>query len=381
MILRASALLVLCACDGSTTTPSCLYGTGSSVVVAAVSPDYMSSGVGALPLDGTPATLLGGSLLGSDPALATSAARYFFIARDLDTFFEVDRCGNGLAEYSARTPGECTAQSPQSCVDPQDVAVASDGSFWVARFNVPSLLVMPPPGSMAPDNVVDMSAFDPLDGNPHMSSVRILGNNAFVALERITQQSSGTFVAQQTSQVAVLDTTSFKTVATVTLAGRNPFGQMVELNGSLWLADAGNFASSEGNAGIEVLDTTTMTSTLLIAEPTLGGWVAEVAPSATCGAAIVSQAEPPGPPTPTPTWLVAFAWSGTTASNITTVIQPTTGYDLHGLVWTTDGRLLVGDWRGGPPFPVHTFTVDSACTLTAGPDLTVPTLAPLAFAN
>jgi hypothetical protein len=381
-LTHAVPLIVLCACSNTPTPSACPYESGGAVLVVAVAPDYSSSGVGALPLDGSPASLLFGSQLGADPALATSVGRHFFIARDRDTIFETDECGDGLSELSARAPGECTTTTTGSCVNPQDVAVASDGSLWVARFDVPSVLVIPNSGSMAPDNVVDMSAFDTTDGNPEMSSVRIIGGNAFIALERLTRQTDGTYVSQQPSQMAVLDTTSLATVATVTLAGRDPFGLMVESSGSLWLAEPGSFGGTETDAGIEVFDTTSMTSKLIVTSRTLGGWVAQVAPGVSCAAAIVAQALPdPQHPTPTPTWLVSFAFDSTmTVTNLKTVIQPTVGYDLQGLVWTPQNELLVGDWRG-PPFLVHTFTATTSCDLMPGPDLTVPMMPALALAK
>jgi hypothetical protein len=146
---------------------------------------------------------------------------------------------------------------------------------------------------------------------------------------------------------------------------------MVESAGKLWLADAGSFGSTETDAGVEAFDTAAMTTKLVVTEQALGGWVSAVAVSASCGVAIVTQAIPdPQHPVPTPTWLVSFALDG---SNLKTAVQPTAASNLRGLLWTTDGRLLLGDTRG-PPFVVHTFTSDGTCALTAGPDLPMPLL-------
>jgi hypothetical protein len=122
-----------------------------------------------------------------------------------------------------------------------------------------------------------------------------------------------------------------------------------------------------------------MTSKLVITEQTLTGWVAEVSANKTCGAAVIAQAIPdPQHPTPTPTWLVSFMLDG---SNLQTAIQPTPAYDLRGLLWLPDGRLLVGDKRG-PPFVVHTFTAaDTTCTLTETASISVPTMPVLALTN
>ncbi len=356
---RIAALLVLCACDTSPTASTCPSG----VLVVTETADYGASNIGVLPLDGTPAQLLSGNDLGTDPALATSQGRHFLIARDLDIIFEVDPCGRAIAQYSARALGETGP------TDPQDVAVAPDGSLWVARFDVPSALVIPTQGT-GPVTTIDMSAFGP-DGNPRMTSVRIIGNKAFFALERLTLQSDGSFASIEPSQIVVLDTTSLTVVTTVTLAGQNPLGLMVEESGKLWLADSGNIASPpQATQGVEVFDTQTSTSKLLLSGTTLGGAVVEVASNGTCGAAIVANDTAANN-----TSLVSFSIDG---SNLAMTLPPTAGYDLRGLLWTDDGRLLLGD---SSVYAVHTFTPNQACALVQGPDLPLPSMPALAFAN
>jgi hypothetical protein len=369
--MRLRILLGLTCLSCGQSAPAC---PASGVLV--VTTDYMmSSEVGVLPLDGTPAVLLSGNDLGADPALATSAGRHFFIARDRDTIYEIDSCGRATNQWSARAPGEVCPlppRTPGNC-NPQDVAVASDGSLWIARFNVPSLLIAPPPGSTALDNTVDFSAFDKDgDGNPEMSSVRIVGNRAFIALERLTQQTDGNYLAQQPSQIAVLDTTSLAVVSTVTLAGRNPFGLMVEAAGMFWLADMGDIGTaSEPDAGIEVFDTQALTSKLVLTKTQLGASPVEVRIDGTCGVAILADAS-----SVNSTSLVSFTTDG---SNLKTVISPTGNFDLRGLLWTPSHELLVGDKRA--PFVVHTFMADATCTLTRGTDLALPSMPALAFAN
>jgi hypothetical protein len=224
---------------------------------------------------------------GGDPVLATSAGRHFLINRDqnIDQFWEVDSCGHGSQQpWSTRAYGE-TAWS-----DPQDVAVDSTGRPWVARFFAPSILIKGETDTET-DTTIDLSHLDP-DGNPDMSSIRIVDGRAFVALERLSPASSG-FVSTQKSEIAVIDTTSLGLVQTITLAGRNPIGLMSESSGKLWLADAGDPElqnANEPDAGIEVVDTQSLTSTLLIPETTLGASAIEVAVSATCGAAILADA-------------------------------------------------------------------------------------------
>ena len=112
---------VLFACDQSV-PPS--VGCPDGVLVAVS--DYSSSLDGVLPLDGSPPALLKGSALGSDPALSASAGRHFFIERD--------RGERVRARWVRPRDGHVSDLAAlEGVVDPQDVAVASDGSLWVAR--------------------------------------------------------------------------------------------------------------------------------------------------------------------------------------------------------------------------------------------------------
>lgn len=349
-------LLSLVGCSGPVTCPN-------GVIVLSTD-EQVSSETGVLPLDGRPAVMLSGLDLGGDPVLARSAGRNFVINRTTDVFWELDSCGSGLGQYSGRAFDE------QTQVDVQDLAVAPDGSFWIARFLVPTLLIT----NTSPTRTIDLSKLDS-DGNPDMSSVRIVGSNAFVTIGRLTASAQG-FVSQQTSEMLVFDVSSFSLVKEAQLLGRNPFGQMVESNGKLWLAEPGNFSdAAEPSAGIEAFDTTTLTSALVVNETTLQASVSEVAVSDACGAAIVADATP----NVNRTSLVSFKLDG---SSVKTAMGPTDGFDLRGLAWTPQNTLLVGDKRpktGG--YPVHVLTADPAtCALTAGPDLTLPDLPALAFA-
>ena len=358
---RVLALPLIFACGPVAPPITCPSG-----ILVVTTDEQSATDTGVLPLDGTPAVMLeGNTAFGADPALATSAGRRFLVARTLDTVIELGSCGQGInQQWSARAEGE------DAGVNPQDVAVAADGSLWIARLGaggagVPSIDVVGPNAT-----TIDLSSFDS-DGNPDASSIRIVGGRAFVALERLNPYPT----SAQPSQVEVIDTTTRKGVATITLQGRNPFGLMVQVGADkLWLAEPGNFAdATEANAGIEVVDTIALKSSLLISEQTLGASVAEIAVGDSCAAAIVAD--------PTPdvnrTSLVSFALDGT---NVRTALGPTTGFDLRGLLWT-NGKLLVGDKRpSSAGYPVHVFSADGTCALTAGADLTVPDLPPLAFA-
>lgn len=328
--------------------------------------------MGVLPLDGTPAKLLSGTDLGSDPALVSSKGRAFVINRTSGTIFEVDGCGHGIAQFESQEPGE-------TMPDPWDLAVASDGSLWIARYLLPSALVLDASGS--PLGTVDFSSFEAAGASaPNMSSVRILpttsGEKAFFTLEQLTQVPSG-YAADAPAVMGIVDTKTRNVEASVQLAGKNPQAlttQAVDGAGAIYLADAGNWDDiTETSAGIERFDTASRSATLLFDKPALGGSPAMVAVSSGCGAAIVADAS-----VENRTSLVVFPLAG---GGVASLLGPTPGFDLRGLLWV-NGELLVGDAQltAGLGFPVHTFSVGPACALTQGKDLFVPSLPPLAFA-
>ena len=85
--------------------------------------DYVSSAVGLVSLTSS-ASFVAAADLGLDPVLATSAGRYFWIARDFGDIIEVDpSCLHAKATYHVNDDNDAGGSS-----NPQDVAVAPDGA-------------------------------------------------------------------------------------------------------------------------------------------------------------------------------------------------------------------------------------------------------------
>jgi hypothetical protein len=315
--------------------------------------DYSSSATGALSLGGA-ITSLSGVDLGADPALSVSRGRAFFVARDTDLVFELDpACGTPKSHFSVH---QASHSGPSN---PQGVAVAKDGSLWVPLYDVPVLLVLDAAGR--PMHAIDLSSYDS-DGNPQASAVSIvdtpMGERAFVTLERLADADG--LQSEQPSWMLLIDVAARAVTGHVELAGRNPFGVFAD-GPLLWLAEPGNFdAASEPLAGVERFDTRTETTALVAREVNLGGSVAEVAVSGSCGIAIVAD------PTPNvnATSIVSFdAMSGATLAGSARSPLATAGFDLQGLAWK-DNALLVGDRRrANDGFPVHIFDTTGACGL------------------
>ncbi|HTQ42084.1 MAG TPA: hypothetical protein VMI75_04945 [Polyangiaceae bacterium] len=347
----AAPLAAILACGGGSGSNGAAPSSCPDAAALWAASDYSSSSVGSISLAGNVDSVAPTVDLGADPSMSVSAGRAFYVARDEDAVFELDGCGVPKQRFSAHL-----ASHPETS-DPYAVAVAHDGTLWVPLFLAASVLVLAPDGSVA--RTIDLSRFDG-DGNPDASNIVIVdtpaGEKAFVALDRLNPYPKSV----QPSQMLRIDVATGKIEATVALAGRNPF-TVTQAGSILWLADPGNFDdATEADAGIERFDTSTSTTALVTPEAKLGGSVAQVAVSGSCGTALVAD------PTPNvnATSLVTFDAS-TGAPLVTASRSPltTAGFDLEGLSWV-GGDLLVGDRRraaGG--YPIHVFAGNAACTV------------------
>jgi len=334
---------------GSTDAPAGATDCNGVELLVAAS-DYSSSVVcGAPQCELSPRT--SGIDLGTDPQLAMSGGRAFFLARSNDLIFELDPvCGTPMKPpYSVHDLGR------QGVVNPHDVAAAPDGSLFVVLYNVPRIAILE--GGKVTDSI-DISGYDD-DQNPQADAIRIVDvagvPKAFVTLERLDDRDKVKLLSsKQPSMMLRIDVATRKVEDAIFLAGRNPFNTMAEHDGALFLAEPGNFDSAtDPLAGIERFDTATSTTRLLVTEQDLGGSVAEVAVTDGCGVAIVG-----GPQKDVnPTSLVTFdpVTGKVLSSAQAPVLGPTPGYDLQGLAWR-GSSLYVGDRRrGAAGYPIHVF--------------------------
>ncbi|HEY2510370.1 MAG TPA: hypothetical protein VGI39_05930 [Polyangiaceae bacterium] len=371
VLALATSLLPACSSSSSPSSPPASCNADALVVVS----DYTSSGVGHLALDGT-GFLQFGTDLAADPMLATSAGRAFFLARDLGKIYELDpHCGTPTG-----TVFNANDAAHQGSANPQDVAVAPDGSLWIPRYNVPSVLQLSAKGD--PVRSIDLSPYAPDMTNPDATAIDIemvSGQpKAFVTLERLdNSQPIPVPYPDKPSQILRIDVTSGQVEGTTDLVGRNPFGGIVSYGGALWLAEPGDFASAtEMLAGIERFDPQTATSALRVKETDLGGSVSEVAVTGGCGAAIVADASANNL-----TSLVTFdPQSGAVLANASSpVFGPTSGFNLEGMLWVGN-VLLVGDRGGsGGQYAVHAFDLTAPCSLKVRTDTIFLKQAPIAL--
>jgi hypothetical protein len=348
--------------DGATCAPS--------TVIAAAS-DYRSSELCTVSLDGSVTPYANGAL-GSDPALASSAGRLFWIDRYVGDVIELDpRCGTAISQ-----PWPTGDSNTAGSFDPQDVAVdPATGNVWVARFQVSTVLVKTSDGST---NLytVDLSGVAGVNRNPYMSSIRIIDGKAYVALEMLDPYP----MSVQPSYLARIDVATRTIDGELRLKGRNPFGLMVEVPGALYLAEPGDVdAANEMDAGIERVDLATFTSELVVRESDIGASVDQISVSGGCGAAIVM-----GPQSGyNPTTLIGFALDGGALATPLSrgLLYTDAGFDLAGLAWLDGGKTLVGDRAAvnGKGYAVHAVTTSASCALTLAPETLYLPEPPVAF--
>lgn len=364
-IVATAALLASCSSGRDERARGACGGT--ELLVAAS--DYSSTLLCAAPGCSDQRTIA----FGTDPSLSAGGGRAFLLARDLDVVFEIDpRCGTPKRSFGVEA-----FAGPNGNANPHDVAAAPDGTLVVALYNTPRLLFVED-GKVDPAAAIDLSSFDPEDGNPQANAVRIVPvggvPKAFVSLERLDAQLRPT----RPSQMLRVDVTTRAVEAVIELAGRNPFGSIAEHDGALFLAEAGSFEADDDElAGIERFDVATSTTKLLVRERDLGASVVEVAVTDGCGVAIVAGPEKDV----NPTALVSFdPTTGRILSPVTAPLLATAGYDLRGLAWRGD-TLYVGDRRedGARGFAVHLFERGAGCALTRSPRILNLPEAPVAL--
>jgi hypothetical protein len=303
--------------------------------------------------------------------LATTNGRAFWIARDRDLIIEVDpSCGHATHSTSlASLAPSDPASGARRPANPHDAAAAPDGTVVVPLYTAAKL-------AFVKDGMIesiDLSSYDP-DGNPQADAVRVLdidgAAKAFVTLERLDDNRG--LRSRQPSQMLRVDVATRTVEAVVDLAGRNPFNVMAELDGSLFLAEPGNFDTvDEDEAGIERFDARSSIARILVSERQLGASVTEVAVTRGCGAAIIASPEPGINRTSVITFDPETGQLFTTRE--APLLGPTPGYDLQGLAWR-GGKLYVGDRRrGAKGYTIHVLERSHGCALTnTGRTLDVP---------
>lgn len=190
--------------------------------------------------------------------------RIFTIDSGKGVVVERDRDAQVVRTFDAFDPELGAARA-----NPLDVAIARDGSLWITRSFLKSVLVLEPDGTRRA--TIDLSSFADADGNPDMSAIAIVDSTAYVALRRLT---SG-FDPVERSTVVAIDVTTHAAAPFVELPAKDPGAEFRARGGALWISCIGGPLSSPPNqeAGLVRIDLATRTATNVLDVAAAGGFV------------------------------------------------------------------------------------------------------------
>jgi hypothetical protein len=205
---------------------------------------YTTSSLGRIDLDGC-MTEVPDIALGGDPVLTSSFDETLVISRDNQLVYEVDpktllfkRTFVPYADVDLDKPfvTSCLPEGQELAgTNPYDADLDAHGRLWVARWDRPSVAIIDANGDFF--GAVDLSSYADADGLPEVSMVRIVGDRAYVALERIDRCAA--FKPVSPGVIVVIDVATRDVVTDIQLGGANPFGRMVSAS---WDSSGGTIA-------------------------------------------------------------------------------------------------------------------------------------------
>ncbi|MDI1449442.1 hypothetical protein [Polyangium sp. 6x1] len=220
--------------------------------------------------------------LGVDPLLSSGFGGPFVCVRDQGLVRGVDpdslaltrtwvAFGESETTFELATGGK--AGGPHN---PHDADLDAEGRLWVARYEQPGVAVIEPDGSF--DGVVDLSMFADVDGLPEIEALRVVGDRAFVAVQRLDRR---TWKPAENGALVEIDVASRSVVGSVDLGGKNPFGRMRPVpwdpaGRTLVLAMPGDFYAIDDGHAAAIVDLDTLSVTGIAEESAVGGSIAEV---------------------------------------------------------------------------------------------------------
>jgi len=224
-------------------------------------------------------------LLNSDAVARTYGGLVYVINRFGGDNIQVLDPAHGFATVSQCSTGGGS--------NPNDIGFVSATKAYVALYADAQLLIMNPSARADCSDFVlghvDLAAYADSDGIPDMNQIAVVGDRAYVSLQRLTK-----FAPTIPGLIAVIDTTTDTVVNTITLSGQNPFGQTKGLpvvDGALVVSEEGTFGVNDG--GIERVDLASGTAQgFFISEAELGGDINDfVLVSEHLGYALISKSD------------------------------------------------------------------------------------------
>jgi hypothetical protein len=226
--------------------------------------------------------------------------------------------------------------------DPEDIVFQNSSRAFVSRYNEDQMWIVNPNTGQR-SGMIDFAWLADADNVPEMAHMVKTGNRVFVAVQRLNRNGGVAWPPVGPSYIAVFDATTEQFVDAVpgipvdpiTLAGTNPFGELVfnAWSGKIWVPDTGNYGVNDG--GIELIDPVALTTSgIVLGEAALGGDITDVvALDATHGAAIISDSN-------FNTVLVGFDLS---VPAVTDTIYAPGSFALQDAEVSRDGNIFVSD--------------------------------------
>jgi len=246
--------------------------------------------------------------------------------------------------------------------NPQDIGFVSATKAYVTLYAEAQLLIANPSArSDCSDFVlghIDLSPYADSDGIPDMFQVAVVGNRAYVSLQRLTN-----FTPSIPGLIVVIDTTTDTVVDTITLTGENPFGQskgIPVVDGDLVVSEEGQFGVNDG--GIERVDLTSDTALgFFVTEADLGGDITDfVLVSEHLGYALISK----------PDFTISLVAFDPVAHTVTNTLI--SGGNLSDIELDDRGEMFVADRDMAKP-GIRIFRASDGTPITSAPlDLGLP---------
>ncbi len=197
----------------------------------------------------------------SDPVIRRIGGELFIVNRSEANITILDAITLSLVEQLATGAG----------TNPQDVAVVGD-ELYVPSLGTPGVIVVE--RGTGATRTIDLSALDPVDGEPDCASIFVVGDEAIVACGLLDN-----FVASLPGAVAVIDTANGDAVETFELNNPNPFGLFqrmpASVGGHLVLPTVPDFSDFSSGC-VEEIDVGARTATCAITNQQVGGLVGKI---------------------------------------------------------------------------------------------------------
>ena len=248
------------------------------IVATTAATDYSSGNVGVLmePAHAAHKDLL--SIHSDNIVRCKGSAIYILERLGKDNLIRLD-------SSSLYSGGVVYQQSLGSGVNLQDIAFADSDKGYVTQYQAPGVLVVDlGDGSVA--DTIDLSDYnttyadhpDSTEDWPFMSSALVLGDNLYVACQRmrsVTTDWGISFEPADTSLIVVISTATDAVVETIALEKKNPYGMDVAA-GKLYVSSTGSWADPT-DGGVERIDPATNTNEGVVAEEsTFGGNISTI---------------------------------------------------------------------------------------------------------